>query len=121
MTCTCAEQYVPKRCVKLKRHVRPKSTKRHAHGKGFKIEFSAQARRPTSLTRYGDSLVVRMGFLTLSELSRMLYKEPIGNDEKKAKFHTIAYEPKIDVTEIWNSDCKMPPEQKKCTEVISIG
>lgn len=36
MTCTCAEQYVPKKCVKLKRHVRPKSTKRHAHGKGFK-------------------------------------------------------------------------------------
>lgn len=39
-----------------------------------------------------------MGFLTLSELSRMLYKEPIGNDEKEAKFHTTAYEPKIDVT-----------------------
>lgn len=67
-------------------------------GRDLKIEFSAQARWPTSLTRYGDILVVRMGFLTLSELSRMLYKEPIGNDEKEAKFHTTAYEPKIDVT-----------------------
>lgn len=55
-------------------------------GRDLKIEFTAQARWPASLTRYGDSLVVRMGFLTLSALSRMLYKEPIGNDEEKPNF-----------------------------------
>lgn len=34
---------------------------------------------------------------------------------RKAKFHTVAYKPKIDITEIWNLDYKMSPEHTKCT------